>query len=583
MNYSIFSILFLLAWLIRFVERVLFHVYKWQLKEYRWDRYRDYLNSRQGVWQLLNPWYWLGILFVYYIIFWGDWSDRTMLVLGLMQTYITFSGLFSLYVIKTKGLLRPALTGRAILIATFSLAIGLPILMTEFFYFEGIITYLPSIISIIFTPIGSLFIAPLFVALLVFLTSFPANYFKRRTIEKAKAKMELYCRTSTASQKHGKSEHPAPDGQEHITSMNEHLGAVVATLPNLKVIGITGSFGKSSTKEFLATILAAKYKICKTPANQNTEIGVAKTVIYNLKSDDEIFVVEMGAYRKGEIKAICDIVKPTIGVVTAVNAQHLALFGSLETIQQTKYELIESLPEHGLAVFNLDNTATRAMAERTLKPMKTYSVERPSDVRASAITVQPEKLSFSVSAGDEKQHIVASLLGAYHVSNLLAAITVAHALGMSLAEIAEAIKTIAPSDHTMKPFAHTSGALVIDDSYSANPDGVLAALDHLKLIPRKYKVLVMMPMIELGRAGKDAHRRVGERIGEVCDIAIITQKNYFSTLQSAALQKGMRKEQIIYLAEPQAILHALQPYLNENSVILLENRIPQKVVSELCV
>jgi len=174
----------------------------------------------------------------------------------------------------------------------------------------------------------------------------------------------------------------------------------------VKVIGITGSYGKSSTKEFLATILSAKYKVCKTSANRNSEIGVAETVLRELKPEHEIFIVEMGAYRTGEIKAICDIVHPTIGVLTAVSEQHLALFGSLEATKKAKYELIEALPENGIAIFNADNRATRELAEQTLKPKRLYSTERPADVSANAITVQPEKLSFSQVIG-----IVASAFG----------------------------------------------------------------------------------------------------------------------------------------------------------------------------
>ncbi|MDO8581915.1 MAG: UDP-N-acetylmuramoyl-tripeptide--D-alanyl-D-alanine ligase [bacterium] len=544
MSYSILSTIFFIAWFVRFVERVLFHVYEWQLKEYRWDRYRAYLNTRQGVWQVLNPWYWLGPLYFYWLYFFGDWSDITMngamIVVASSEAYVIISGIFVLYTIATKGLRRPDLTGRAVLVTALSLLIGLPIVITQFSYFEGIITYLPFFITTIFTPIGSLIVAPIFVALLVFLSSFPANYFKRRTIEKAKAKM--------------------------------------ASLPNLKVIGITGSYGKSSTKEFLATILSAKYKVCKTPANRNSEIGVAQTVLREIKSEHEVFIVEMGAYRKGEIKAICDIVHPTIGVLTAVSAQHLALFGSFEETKKAKYELIEALPENGIAIFNVDNRATRELAEQTLKPKKLYSIERPANIFATAITVQPEKLSFSLVIGEAKQHIVVPLLGAQAVSSLLAAITVAHALGMTLEEIANATKEITPLDHTLKPYHHTSGALIIDDAYSANPDGVLAALNHLKLIPRKYKVLVMMPMIELGSAGKDAHRKVGERIGEVCDLTIFTQKNFFGITRKAS---KLPDQKFIFLSSPKAILNALTPYLNENSVILLENRISNTVLKSL--
>lgn len=538
---SILTVIFTVAWAIRFIERVLFHVYQWQLKEYRWDRYRAYLNTRQGIWQVLSPWYWLGVLFPYYVYFWGAWDDRLILLLACMQAYVGISGFFTLYTITTKGLRRPDFTPRAVLVTTLSSLIALPTVVWPFSYFEGIFTYVPFFITTIFTPIGSLIVIPIVVTLFVFLTSFPANYFKRRLIQKAKTK--------------------------------------IASLPNLKVIGITGSYGKSSTKEFLATILSTKYKVLKTPKNQNSEIGVAQTVLRDLNPEHEIFVVEMGAYCKGEIKAICDIVHPTIGVLTAINEQHLSLFGSLGTIQETKYELIESLPENGVAIFNADNRNTRELAEKTIKITKLYSMERPADFTGTAITAQPEKLSFSVHTEKEKQHFVLPLLGSFHVSNLLAAITVAQTLGMTLLEIAEAMKNMKAPEHMMVPYHHASGALLIDDTYSANPDGVLGALRHLKIIPRTYKVLVMMPMIELGREAKEAHRRIGRLMGEVCDLVIMTQKNFGRTLKKTS---GLPHQKFVFCSSPKAILNALAPYLNANSVILFENRIPSAVVKKLC-
>lgn len=534
MNFSLIDIVVVMMTGIRILERTFFHTYKWQLKEYRWDRYREYLRARQGIWALLHPWYWFGWTITLLLLF---ASQQLYNILRfpwfyLIPLYVSVSGIIVILRVLQKKIRRPEFTGRAMVITIFSILISIAP-----FYFAlpiDISTFAPFLFII------SLLLTPFIVIFFVFFTSFPVNHFKRRTIKKAKEKM--------------------------------------ASLSNVKVIGITGSYGKSSTKEFLATILSAKYKVAKTPANRNSEIGVAQTVLRDLKSEHEIFIVEMGAYRVGEIKAICDIVHPTIGVLTAISEQHLALFGSIEETKRAKYELIESLLEDGTAIFNADNRASRELAEQTLKLKKLYSTERPADISATAITVQPEKLSFSLTVEGQKQHIVVSMLGAHAVSNLLAAITVAQTLGMTLPEIAEAIQQITPLDHTLKPYHHKSGALIIDDSYSANPNGVVAALTHLKLIPRKYKVLVMMPMIELGSAAKDAHRRVGERVGEVCDLAIFTQKNFFGTLRKAS---KLPNEKILVLSRPQSILNALTPYLNENSVILLENRIPSAVLKSL--
>ncbi len=558
MNFSFIDIVVFTMTGIRILERTFFHVYKWQLKEYRWDRYRAFLRSREGAWLLLHPWYWLGVGLYSMTGFYR--IDRSIFFLDslayAMAFYPIFSGVLSFVRIFRRNIRYPKPTGRASAITVLALFSLLVPVILSYIYNQFLFNNYSPAFSILlrslywllyYAPIGALVATPLIVTFFVYCTSFPANYFKRRTIEKAKTKM--------------------------------------ASLPNLKVIGITGSYGKSSTKEFLATILFTKYKVCKTPANRNSEIGVAQTVLRDLKPEHEIFIVEMGAYRRGEIKAICDIVQPTIGVLTAINEQHLALFGSLEETKKAKYELIEALPENGLAVFNLDNSATRSLADETLKPKRTYSTERPADVRASAITVQSEKLSFiteivSLESRDtiSPYRIEANLLGSFHVSNLLAAITVAQSLGMTSQEISEAVKNIAPLNHTMALHHHPSGALIIDDSYSANPDGVLGALAHLKTIPRQYKVLVMMPMIELGGTDKDAHRRVGEHMRHSCDLVIMTQKNFGRIIRKAS---GLSHQKLLFLSSPKAILNTLQPYLNQNSVILLENRIPLLIIKTL--
>lgn len=531
---SVFSIVIFAAWLIRFFERTLFHAHLWQLKEYRWDRYRAHLLTRDGAWMLLHPWFLLGCVFFIASLFptqlFGAYpaSLRGMLLVSYGSLgWIFFSGVSVIVRLFRRQLQRPDATTRVALVITGVVgAVGLLFVTT------------PSYRSQLVLP--SLLATPLVTALLVAASSIPANAIKRRTIEKAKTKM--------------------------------------ATLSNVKVIGITGSYGKSSTKEFLGQILSKKFKVVRTPKNRNSEIGIAETVLNDVNTEHEVFIVEMGAYRQGEIKAICDIVHPSIGVLTAVNEQHLSLFGSLQIIRETKYELIEALPESGTAIFNADNRITRELAARTLRTTKLYSLERPADVTASNIVVQPERISFSVQTKTEKQHFIVPLLGGFHVTNVLAAIAVAQTLGLSLKDIAEAAATIALPEHTMAPVHHPSGALIIDDAYSANPDGVLGALAHMKLIPRQYKVLVMLPMIELGAAAKEAHRKVGEHAGEICDLVILTRGDYASTIRYAS---KLPKEKVVVLTSPSAIVYALHPYLNANSVILLENRVSSHVLTTL--
>ncbi|MCX6702687.1 MAG: UDP-N-acetylmuramoyl-tripeptide--D-alanyl-D-alanine ligase [Candidatus Wolfebacteria bacterium] len=326
----------------------------------------------------------------------------------------------------------------------------------------------------------------------------------------------------------------------------------IAKMKNLTVVGITGSFGKSSTKEFLAQILSRKFRVAKTPANQNTEIGIAKFVLAGLPETAEIFVVEMGAYKMGEIKRICGIVKPQIGILTGIDEQHMALFGSIENTQKAKFELIENLPKDGFAVFNGENKYTRELGE------KWRERNHNANMRMYANTANVANVEN---------------LPPHYLLNLAGVIEVAKYLGMSDVEIEEAIKRIDFSDKGMKTFIGKNNVLVIDDTYSANPDGVMAALDFLARQPRKYKIIIMPCLIELGLASKEIHRKIGKKIKEVCDLAIITTRDYFTEIKNEAGSKAILENNSGKVKE------LLKDKLNSDTVILLEGRLSQGIIS----
>jgi UDP-N-acetylmuramoyl-tripeptide--D-alanyl-D-alanine ligase len=368
-------------------------------------------------------------------------------------------------------------------------------------------------------------------------------------------------------------------------------------IDNLTVIGITGSYGKSSTKEFLAQILGRKFEVIKTPENVNSEIGVAKFVLSrhsefisesqirvndggemlkpldtkvladrsachrcakalmgrqvqydNVKRRQKIFIVEMGAYKRGEIKRICNIVKPKIGIITGISEQHLSLFGSIENIKRAKFELIESLPEDGLAVFSGENKYCLEMAERR------------------------GKKKVICSASDANKYANYTNLPKHYLSNIVAAAEVAKYLGMSDEEIKEAIKNIKLTERMTKAFTGRNGVLIIDDTYSANPDGVLAALDYLARQKQKTKIIVMPCLIELGKLAEEVHHRIGKRIREVCDLAVITTSDYFYAIESEAGDKS------VLVGSPIKTIEFLKDKLNSDTAILLEGRLAETIV-----
>ncbi|MEK9135336.1 MAG: Mur ligase family protein [Patescibacteria group bacterium] len=306
---------------------------------------------------------------------------------------------------------------------------------------------------------------------------------------------------------------------------------------DLVVIGITGSYGKSSTKEFLYAILSEKYgqeRVLKTEGNINTEIGVASTVLKKLNENHKFFICEMAAYKRGEIKTACNIVKPKIGILTGINEQHLELFGSQENIIKGKYELIESLPQDGIAFFNAKNKYCIELYQETLR------------------------------RGSGRAVLYGSEAKFFEEENLLGALAVAELLGLASVDVKHL-------QIGMEPKKGINGLNIIDSTYSANPTGVIAHLDYLKTLPGK-KVLVMPCLIELGEASKEVHQRIGAKIAEVCDLAIITTKDRFREIHETAGEKA------IFLESPQEIFEKIKSATQAGDVVLLESRVPKELI-----
>jgi len=309
---------------------------------------------------------------------------------------------------------------------------------------------------------------------------------------------------------------------------------------SLLVIGITGSYGKTSTKEFLSTILSEKFKVLKTKEHQNSEVGVSQCILRELKQEHEIFVCEMAAYNRGGIKLLCDISQPKIGILTGINEQHMATFGSQENIIKTKYELMESLPEDGIAFFNARNKYCLELYQKT-------------------------KL---------KKFLYAKNATFFGEENIMGAIAVAKELGMQEEEISRASEKNEYKFPGIKIKKGINGLNIVDATYSANPDGVTAHLEYLKTFPGR-KVIIMPCLIELGKSSKEVHRRIGKKIAEVCDLAIITTKDRFKEIKEEAGEK------IVFLENPKEIFEKVKNFCQSGDVILLESRVPQELINLL--
>ncbi len=348
---------------------------------------------------------------------------------------------------------------------------------------------------------------------------------------------------------------------------------------NARVIGITGSYGKTSTKEFVSTLLAAHYRVLKTPESYNTALGIARVLLRDLRPDHDYIVVELGAYKPGEIRRLCQLVRPRIGVLTAIGPQHLERFGSLERIEAAKYELIESLPADGVAVFNADDPRCRALAARTAGQVIRYSVQEPPgpDVNLAAGQIEHGQRCASFTLRDDDgaaQPVTVALLGLTNVSNVLAAAAVARLCGLSLTDIASAARDIEPVPHRLQPIDGAGGVLVIDDAYNSNPVGAAAALDVLAAVPGRRKVLVTPGMVELGEQHEIEHRTLGQRAATVCDTVVLVGPARTAPILAGLRAAAFPAEHVVVVASLAEATARLATLLGPGDVVLFENDLP---------
>lgn len=362
----------------------------------------------------------------------------------------------------------------------------------------------------------------------------------------------------------------------------------ISTYPNLKIIGITGSFGKTSVKEMLKQILSAQYKVVAPPGSHNKVMSIAQTVSKDLNDETQILVVEMGAYEKGEIAEICHMVKPQVGVITGITTQHLMRFESLENIKRAKYELIESLPEDGLAVFNLDNNGSKELFQKCALTNKTgYSLKE------TTIETSGENTYFSLFG----QKVKTTLLGRQNVQNILAAATVAKSLGMAEEEIIKTIPLLHAVPHRLELVRAANRSLILDDAYSSNVEGYKASFEFVKSLPNYPKVLVTPGLVEMGKSQNLENAKMAKVAASVFDYAVVVNlenrealvsgfescgwtlydpKRETNPHQWSVAYQGILKDKIVFTADTlnQATKEVFPKITKPNSLILLENDLP---------
>ena len=352
--------------------------------------------------------------------------------------------------------------------------------------------------------------------------------------------------------------------------------------PRIDVVGITGSLGKTTTKEVVAGVLATRRAVLKTEGNLNSEIGLPLTVLNGLANAGrrgiDVAVLEMAMYEVGDIRLLARLARPRVGVVTAVLPVHLERLGTIERIQQAKQELVEELPADGVAILNADDPRVAAMASATSARVVRYGVSDSADVRADRIHSRGLRgVEFDLSHAGKHRRVHLPLLGAHSVHAALAATAVALEEGFSLTEVAEALHGLSPSLRLLVVDG-INGSRIVDDSYNASPESVLAALNLLRELPGRRKIAVLGDMLELGTEEEPGHRRVGNRAAKVVDLLVAFGPRS-QTIADEARRSGLAPDQVFEPGSHAEIVDLLRAQLRPGDDVLVKGSLAMGMAS----
>lgn len=334
----------------------------------------------------------------------------------------------------------------------------------------------------------------------------------------------------------------------------------------LPVVAVTGSNGKTTTKDMIAAVLGTKMAVLKTVANYNNEIGLPLTLL-NLTAQHQAAVVELGMRGKGQIASLAAVALPNIAVVTNVGETHLGLLGSLANIAAAKRELVEALPPDGVAVLNADDERVAAMAAAAPGKVVFFGCDPSSQVRASDIRSTAASVSFQLITADKAMLLHVPVPGRHNVHNALAAAAVALVLGLSPADIATGLRAFTPSGMRLDIF--TDGQyVVINDAYNASPLSMAAAIETLHDVSRGRKVAVLGDMLELGPAAAAAHRRVGDLLADQDVALVVTVGHDAAHIAAQARRRGVAA--VYSVQEHAAAIEILRQQLRPGDTILVK-------------
>ncbi|TSC63961.1 MAG: UDP-N-acetylmuramoyl-tripeptide--D-alanyl-D-alanine ligase [Parcubacteria group bacterium Gr01-1014_106] len=517
-----------ILWGIRMLRAASHHFALWQVKEFRWDRVRAHLQLPSARAHLFSP-----LLLVKWALL-GWWLVQP----AASHTLLAFMAVSIMYVgeavwfgreLRAHGVRRPRVSPRIGVLVSIVAVFMLSLLIV------GHRAGWPWIVTLLLADR----LLPLLIPLAVLITV-PAR---------------LWNHTQT------------------IARAAQRLGAA----PRLQRVGITGSMGKSSTKEFLAVLAGGSFRVLKTPTNINTDVGIAQTILRGLRDEHTLLISEMGAYRHGEIARAARLVQPRIGMITAVRDQHRALFGTPEDLAMAKGELLRALPPSGIAIVNGDDPTCVRLAQHTpAARIMRYGLTEDNEVHGVVQSVHRDHFVLRIQSGKGTYTVTIPLTGKHHASNVLAAWAAGEALDIPPETLAERTRLLRPLPRTMEPRTGPQGTFVVDDSYSANPDGVIAALEYLPFAQAKKTIVVLATMIELGPASEEAHRRVGDVLQRIQPtLTVVVGHDFTDALLSPPAAEGAPTSQIVIEPDAERAWALIHPHLGPDTLVLLEGRIPE--------
>lgn len=320
---------------------------------------------------------------------------------------------------------------------------------------------------------------------------------------------------------------------------------------DLIVIGIAGSYGKTTMKETVATILAQKFTILKTPENINTPLGIARLITQKLDAKTEILIVEMGEYKQGDIKEICHLVKPNIAVMTGINEAHLERMQDIQTTKNTIFEIVHYMDPNGLVILNGDDTHIQEEYKPRMKDQKVFLYH-----------------------AQNKMQVKSQLLGEYAKGTIQGAAAVATYLGMNEEEIEKGVQLLRPLPHRLQPIEGVNGTLVIDDSYNGNPDGVREAIKVLASYTDRRKIYITPGLVEAGKKTEEIHYNIGKQLAVVADSVVLIRNSVTPFIEKGLIENGFDKKKIVWFGSTEQAHSSLGTIVKSGDVVLFQNDWP---------